>query len=711
MRRILFLVPVVLMLVVPALVGQQSPSRPSPDQPQVTFRAETNFVEVDAIVTDDDGNFVEGLTPDDFEVFENGDPQTVETFGVVNIPIESVERPLFADRPIEADVITNAREYDGRLFLIVLDDLHTAVLRSKQVKESARRFVERNVGRNDQVAIIYTSGRSDASQEFTASQARLLASIDKFVGRKLRSPTLERIDEYERLLRGRRDEDGPLDDSQILDPLDSQRGLQAQTMLRTLKASAELLTNVRGRRKTLLLISEGLDYNIYDYVNSRYSSTVLEDVREVIASATRGNVAIYTVDPRGLTSGLEDGMEMLAPSLQPTIVDISPQSFARDVRVAQDSLRVFSEETGGIAFVGSNNVAAAFEQVVLDNSSYYMLGYRPTNEKRNGRFRSIEVRVTRPGVRVRSRKGYVAPTGKPEEQELVEVENTSVEVREALTNPLQMSGLTMAATAASFRGDDKDASVAVTVQVGGSGLAFDEADGRFANTLEVSILVLDRDGKIRGGDRHEIAMELKPETYQLVRQGGMRLQSRLNLKPGLYHLRVAGRESGGGKVGSVYYDLEVPDFSDESLVLSDLLLTSIEATIGTATARADEQLKQLLPGPPTTDRVFSAEDEITLFVDVYDNETKRPHKVDITTSVLSTEGTVVFQSEEERDSAELGGRRGGYGHSATVPLQSMAPGLYVLRVEARSRLKSDERVVREVPFRVRPAGTPREFGR
>ncbi len=268
----------------------------------------------------------------------------------------------------------------------------------------------------------------------------------------------------------------------------------------------------------------------------------------------------------------------------------------------------------------------------------------------------------------------------------------------------------MAATAAAFRGQDKEAWVGVTVQLSGASLAFREDDGRFANTVEVSIMALGREGKIRGGDHHEIQMDLKPETYQQVRRGGVRLQSRLNLEPGPYHLRVASRETGGGKVGSVYYDLEVPDFSKAALVMSGVILTSIEATLGTATARADDQLKELLPGPATTDRVFSAEDEISLFVDVYDNETKRPHRVDITTSVVSTEGTVLFQSREERDSSELGGRRGGYGHSATVPLKSLAPGLYVIRIEAQSRLESDERVVREVPFRVRPAGTPRQIG-
>ena len=701
-------------------MGQQ-PVSPAGEQPSLTFRTEVNFVEVDAIVTDSDGSFAEGLTPDDFEIYENGDLQTVESFGIVNIPIGPVDRPLVGAGPIEADVATNARAYDGRLFLVVLDDLHTAAQRSRIVKESARRFIEQYVGRNDQVAILYTSGRSDASQEFTTSTGRLLAAVDRFVGRKLRSPTLERLDEYESQRRQGRLDERSIDDSQIFDPLDSQRGLRAQSLLRTLKESAELLGNIRGRRKTLLLISEGLDYDVTERVNNRSarvagtirangasgataSTQVLEGLREVIAAATRGNVAIYSVDPSGLMSGLDDGFERFVPS-QPA-VDINAQSAARDARIAQDSLRVFSEETGGIAFVSSNDVAAAFERVVLDNSSYYMLGYRPTDDQRDGRFRAIEVRVTRPGLRVRARKGYVAPTGRPLEPEWLEVEGASRELREVLSRPLQVSGLTMAAHAAAFRGEDGDGSVAVAVQVDGSSLAFTESDGRFVNTLEVSIMALDRNGKIHGGDHHEIALALGPDTYELVRTGGMRLQSRLRLGPGQYHLRVAGRETGGGRVGSVYSDLEVPDFSADPLVLSDPVLASIEATRGTPTARADEVLNQLLPGPPTTDRVFPADDEIAVFLYLYDNETTQPHTVDITTTVRSSDGSVVFQTTEARDSSELREASGAYGHLATVPLGSLRPERYVLRVEARSSLRPDDAVIQDVPFGVQPREAP-----
>ena len=716
MRRRFLLIPTIVALLGPVLVGQQPPE----DQSRVTFRAEVNFVEVDAIVTDDDGNFVPGLTIDDFEIFEDGEPQDVTNFSQVTIPIEKAEQPLFADAPIEADVQTNAREYDGRLYMILLDDLHTAALRTSLVKTAARQFIENEVGANDQVAIIHTSGRSDVSQEFTNSRHRLLASIDKFLGRKLRSSALERQDRYNTLTRVNRDdqlreefgriEDSATAGSDVLDPLDLQRGTQAESMLRTLRASAELLTNVRGRRKTVLLISEGIDYDIYGYSNNAFTSVVREEIRDVMAAATRGNVAIYSVDPRGLTSGLEESIEMQAPTAYPTVIDISPRSFADEVRVAQDSLRVLSEETGGLAFVNSNDLGAAFKTIVKDNSSYYILGYYAKNDRRDGSFREIEVRLKQPDLNVRARNGYMAPSGKPKDAELLEIENASSELREVLNNPLQVAGLTMAATTASFKGERPNASVSVTVQLAGSSLGFVETDGKYATAIELSVMVLDDDGKIRGGDHQNIDMALGADAYGLVRQGGIRLMSRLDLKPGRYQLRVAGRETGGGRIGSVFKDLDVPDFSKASLSMSDIILSTIESTAGTPTARPDETLKPLLPGPPTTDRVFAADDQISLFVDVYDNEVKKPHKVDISTSVLSTEGTVIFGADEVRDSSDLAGKPGGYGHSATIPLQSLSPGLYVLKVEARSRLKADELIVKQVPFRVRPAGTPRDLG-
>ena len=142
-------------------------------------------------------------------------------------------------------------------------------------------------------------------------------------------------------------------------------------------------------------------------------------------------------------------------------------------------------------------------------------------------------------------------------------------------------------------------------------------------------------------------------------------------------------------------------------VINKIDLPSAQAEM---TARPDEQLRDTLPGPPVGLRDFPSNDELAVFAEVYDNEASTPHKVDITTTVRTDEGRVVFKTEDERASSEIQGKRGGYGHSARIPLRDFAPGVYVLRVEARSRLGQDVTASREVQFTVgtpRPAAPPR----
>jgi hypothetical protein len=177
------------------------------------------------------------------------------------------------------------------------------------------------------------------------------------------------------------------------------------------------------------------------------------------------------------------------------------------------------------------------------------------------------------------------------------------------------------------------------------------------------------------------------------------MQTRLDLPPGQYEVRMAARESGAGRVGAVTYTLDVPDFTKAPLTMSGIVLTSAGAQ-GLMTARADEQLRQVLPAPATAFREFPQADTLALFAEVYDNAASQPHKVTITTSVLADGGKSVIDSTEERTPAELGGKSGGYGHTARIPLANFAPGLYVLKVTAASTAGKDVSVTREVPFRV-----------
>ena len=196
------------------------------------------------------------------------------------------------------------------------------------------------------------------------------------------------------------------------DPDDMKRAYDARASLDTLKSVADWLSRLRGRRKAVLFLSEGIDYNLYDQINNREASSVLDAIKDATAAAVRANVSFYTIDPRGL-GGLSDEMMEIQPVFDDPGLGLDPQGLASDLRMSQDTLRVLADETSGFAAVNTNDFTSAFARVVKDNSAYYVLGYYPPGQRKDGRFHKLEVKVSRPGVKVRARSGYSTPHTKP----------------------------------------------------------------------------------------------------------------------------------------------------------------------------------------------------------------------------------------------------------------------------------------------------------
>ena len=674
-----------------ALVAGQNPT---PTSQPPTFKVRVDYVEVDIVVTDKQGNLVCDLKKEDFQVFEDGKSQTVTAFTTVDIPVERADRPLFAPSPIEPDVKTNEKPFDGRVYVMVIDDLHTRFGRSQRVKLAAKQFIERRLGANDLMAVVHTAGASGGSQEFTNNRKLLLAAVDKTQGRKLDSATVNKTDVFNRT-RDMRQGGDPLND-----PDDAERALNARNTLDTLRSVADWFGSVRGRRKAILFVSEGIDYDITDIIprngsNHQAASMILESTRDTIASATRANVSIYGIDPRGLTDLGDESIEV-SSFPDDTSLGVGLGSLHNEIRLSQDSLRTLSEETGGFAVVNRNDFTTAFQRIVEDNSSYYVLAYYPPDAK-PGRVHKIDVRVTRPGLTVRARRGYVTPK-KVEPKTTNSKTKSTPEVREALDSPLPVSGLTLRVFASPFKGTPPNGSVLLGVEMRGRDLQLSQSD-----KITLSYIAIDSTGKIKGGNTDALTMNtLKPETKARIEQDGLRLLNRLDLPPGRYQVRVAAHDSAGGQVGSVQYDLDVPDFVKAPFSMSGLVMTSMAGS-APLTVRPDDQLRAVLPGPPSARRSFPRNDDITLFAEVYDNAGATPHKVDITATVTADEGKVMFKASEVRDSSDLGGQRGGYGFTATIPMKDLPPGRYVLKVDARSRLGHSPPASREVEFTVEPA--------
>jgi VWFA-related protein len=664
---------------------------PGDQQPSVTFRVEVNYVEIDAIVTDAQGNFVRGLTKEDFEIVEEGKPQTLSVLSLVDIPVERADAPLFSPTAVEPDVRSNTKEFNGRVFVLVLDDLQTHFARTARVKAAAKQFIERHLGANDIAAIVQTGARKDGAQEFTGSRRLLLRAIDNFAGQKIRSATLDKLDDYQ-MQRNAGSSQAPRDLSE------PERGFRARNTLSTLRQVASYLEGVRGRRKAVVYFSEGIDYDIHNSFQNRYASEIRDEMQQAIAVATRANVSFYSVDPRGLTTMGDEGIEIASVPEDPTL-GLGTTSLSDELRLSQDSLRTISEETGGFAAVNRNDFREAFTKIIQDNSGYYLLGYYSNDTRRDGRFRRVEVRVKKPGVSVRARRGYTAPKGKAAATTLANKE-TSASLREALDSPIPVSGVGLSVFAAPLKGPAPNASISLTIEVDGADLKFAQQNGLFVDNVEVSMIAVDKEAKIKDGGRDVVQLKLRPQTHELVARSGIRIARRLELPPGRYQLRVGVRDGGSGATGSVLYDLDVPDFSKEPLSMSGLLLSSAFAS-QVNSVNPDPDFKGVLPAPPTTLREFPRNDTLALFTEVYDNQSKTPHRVAIKASVIADDGTVVYTAGEERKSEELQGAKGGYGYTTTIETKSMAPGRYVLRVEAATLLAKGATAMREVEFRVR----------
>ena len=700
--------------------------------PSLTFRSAANYVEVDAAVTDDVGRAVPDLTCDDFEVSEDGKPQALNVCAYVNLPMPAAvtapaaagtgtQTKAAASAHVVPDVASNEHALDGRVYAIVLDSFHVSMYRSSAVKAQARKFVDEYLSDNDWAAVVIV-GQPTAGQEFTADRRLLDAAIDRFLAQGLPSETQTAAADARFL-----DEQHlPFDPGPATDTNRQVRAFMVRESLESIERLSDELARLNGRRKALVLFSEGVSVNPDqsgagsddDRLGIQHAPAsdvsrlspittsapdqqmVLSAQAAMIAAATRANVSIYSFDPRGMTTGSEDTVllgEMTDPAGSASgrlyVNNHMAEDLRQETRREQDSLRVYAEQTGGLAFVDQNDVDAGFGRIVEDNSAYYLLGYSSPDPKHDGRFHRTTVKVKRPGLHVRTRNGYYGP------EDAADRKARTDPVADALSSPAPISGLGMRASASVVTERLAAATVHLTVEFSGADLALKSSGGLFTNDIDVEYVALNMKGEQKAGG-HDIAhLQLRPETKDTLPQTGVRYVTEFDVPPGRYQVRVGARDHLGGKTGSVFCDLDVPDLSVVPLAMSDLLLTSAAAT-RTPTPRSVSTIGDLLPSPATTARTFAAGDTLTAAVSVYDTDT-RGHQVGLTATVRSDAGAGVFAKDDQRPASALAPDKGGYAWVVSVPLAGLAPGRYVLAVEARSSLSGVAPVQRETVFEIR----------
>ncbi|HJR58875.1 MAG TPA: VWA domain-containing protein, partial [Vicinamibacterales bacterium] len=397
------LIPLVTALAVVASLQAQDPQQRPP-----TFKTGINFVRVDVIVSDKDGNPILDLKPEEFRVSEDGQAQKIEQFEVVKIdPLAQVDGPSNPEIRTAQDEEREAARPEVRMFVILLDDYHVRRGNDMAVRKPLIDFIENQLAPADMVAIMYPlTPVNDIS--FTRNHARLISAIEAFEGRKFNYTPRNAFEEQYNFY-----------------PAATVEKIRNQVTMSALQAAAIRMGGLREGRKSIIFVSEGftssLPPQLADPVaaypglgnpnrgnagartDERYewasNIDMLTDMREVFQTANRQNTSIYSVDPRGLAVfeyGINEGVGL--------------QQDSAGLKSSLDSLHTLSNNTDGRAIVNRNDLAAGMKQIMRDSSGYYLIGYTSSRAPSDGKFHEIKVNVSRRGVNVRARKGYWALT-------------------------------------------------------------------------------------------------------------------------------------------------------------------------------------------------------------------------------------------------------------------------------------------------------------
>jgi VWFA-related protein len=562
---------------------------------QTTLRTAVELVTVDLVVRDRSGSLVSGLSAEDFEVLEDGVSQRVAMFDAFNAGQSA---------PVSAPARTSARATRGpgpspqaepRGVMVLAfdlpglnpDDLERAI-------GAARRYAEDGWPADVMLGVATIGPGVEWLSEPTADRARLADALDQIAAGQavaVESPVARTLatDEAAAV-----PIDGDLhtgrDDLSLAAASAADVAVLANdTRLRGLTRLAGELERF-GRKKALLYFSGGLE-------SAGQDNQV--EMRAAVNAAVRANVAIYPVDTGGLqtlvpggnaTRGSASGVDLFSGG------DVSRQ--IETLAGSQESLMTLAADTGGRAYLDTNDFGVAFTRAAGDLSTYYLLGYQSSNPVRDGRFRRIQVRVGRPGLRVETRAGYYAD---------LDFEHAASADREAqlaaeLSAPLSSTDLPLAVNFAWFRGPAGEYNVPLAIAIPG----WEVAPPPTAAAVPIDVM-----GEIRDEKRRPVSRIR--QTAEIPRGASARLDRSLlvyrltaRLPPGRFVLKIVVRENLGGRIGSYEAPLVVPDLSQRPLEPSAVTL------------RTGAEPLTSPPWPPHPTHVVDRQQILRLSVEVYD---------------------------------------------------------------------------------------------
>jgi VWFA-related protein len=613
-------------------------------QDRQTFRSGVDLIQLDVSVLDRDRRPVRGLTLADFTLLEDGKPQRIVAFNAIDVP--EPEPALEAAAPWVREVAPDVRRNtgpDGRLFTIVMDDglIPFEPWMIEHAKAIARGVVDR-LRPGDLASVIFTASNQHA-QDFTDDRALLHRAIDRF--------------------RGGWSGCGGLTEGQFSSFIDGPMNVLFHSM--------QSLSSAPQRRKSVIFVSVSLPNLRGDYIK-----------QEMYRRARFANVSIYPIDPSGsrmeaflmakeLAAGCEPGPP---PPRAAGNFHLLIRGLLETAAENRHALNEVAANTGGRAILHNDDGVQAIEKILEENASYYVLGYETSRV--GDQFRRIEVKVERPGVTVRSRNMW-----RPEKELKLDA-SPSLRAEHALAQVIPAADIPLRVTLAPFATPGRPgATVAMAI-----GLTEKSPASRTTEKVSVAIGAFTGEGFHRASQRQEATMTLLPAAGAPVE---VDLLANVDLRPGRYSIRVGAHSGFSDKGGSVYADVDVPDFASALLSLSGVVLT---ASPGPLVAPRDH-LAKLLPIVPTTRRAFSRADAVRAFLRIYQGGRAQLQPVSMAVTIVDTVGAVRLVHEEAFEAGRFGRDRAA-DYQFQLPLAQLPPGEYLLTLTAALGERSDRRDVR-----------------
>ncbi len=576
------------------------PQRESSDDDVV--RITTNLVQVDAVITDNKGQLVTDLLPEEVEILEDGKAQKITNFSFV--PLE----PLGPAQPVERKVDKSAPplppvrlrpEQVRRTIALVVDDLGLSFESMHYVRQALRKFLEQQMREDDLVAIIRTGGGIGALQQFTSDKRQLYAAVEKV--------------KWNPIGRGRVAAFAPISSDPLANlasnvpatiaaqqsSVDLDEFREEIFAVGTLGALNYIVRGLRELpgRKSVLLISDG--FPLLTTGDPTGNTRILTSLQRLTDLANRASVVIYTMDARGLQIL---GLTSADSTGGMTVGEIEQQLSTRRSRFfdSQSGLNYLAQQTGGLAIRNNNDLSGGIRRVLEDHKGYYLIGYRPddsTFDPVSGRrkFHKLSLKIKRPGkFKIRMRNGFF---GISEENAVAAQRTPQQQLLSALASPFGASDVTLKLT--SLFGNDPEVGsyLRSLLHVEATDLTFtEEAGGWHQAVFEIIAVTFGDNGTVIDEVSRVHTIRARGETYdQIVKHGFVYNLTVPLKKAGAYQLRAALRDQGSGRVGSASQFVEVPDIKKNRLSVSGIIIRGVpfetynrpEATSSTQEANVD----------------------------------------------------------------------------------------------------------------------------